>query len=501
MGDDEERRIDQLQTAADAAAGHIRNLYITFLLFGLYLAITVASTTHEQLLRSGPVELPIVNVKVPLFGFYWIAPALYVLLHFNLLVQLALLANKLHRLDEAIEQYVRVASQRVVRRDLLGHFAFSHMLIGRHHRASLRFFLRSMIVVSMVLLPIVILLFTQFRFLPYHSVTTAWAHRVLVVIDLLLVLLLWLKVRYPLDDFRTRPGHWLLHRVPALAGTILALSCSFSMAVPGETLINWLEASMGRDRYGWLFSLSVRKSSLVTAWPTMEQIEQFGEDTAWQNFGEPINLSLRDLRYGSFEGSIFTHANLSGADFRSADLADSDLIGADLIHTNFSGADLTRANLMGANLSDAKLIDATVISAILNDAELSNADLTGARLHSADLSGANFRGANLIDATLIGANLGNAKLVGADLTSAKLIDTNLEGANLTDSDLSGVNLRRANLTDANLNRATLTSADHLRGAMQICSTVMPDATRCNRDCPEEPSQDKSCPWFEKKEAR
>jgi hypothetical protein len=98
----ERARLDKLQDAANAASGHVRNVYLTFLLFGLYLAIIFRATTHEQLLRAGPVTLPLLNVELPLLGFYWVAPALFVLLHLNLLLELHLLAGKLHRLDQAI---------------------------------------------------------------------------------------------------------------------------------------------------------------------------------------------------------------------------------------------------------------------------------------------------------------------------------------------------------------------------------------------------------------
>ncbi len=105
-GDDLLARLNRLQDAANAASGDARNVYITFLLFGLYLAIIFGSTTHEQLLRESPVTLPLLGVGLPLFGFYWIAPALFVLLHLNLLLQFYLLSGKLHRLDDALEQSV-----------------------------------------------------------------------------------------------------------------------------------------------------------------------------------------------------------------------------------------------------------------------------------------------------------------------------------------------------------------------------------------------------------
>ena len=95
---DDTASIDKLQASADTAATQVGHLYVTFLLFGLYIAVAVGATTHEQLLRSAPVQLPLLNVHIPLFGFYWIAPFLFVLMHFNLLLQFHLLAQKLWRL-------------------------------------------------------------------------------------------------------------------------------------------------------------------------------------------------------------------------------------------------------------------------------------------------------------------------------------------------------------------------------------------------------------------
>lgn len=73
---DLDQRIDKLQGAVDSATGHVRNLYVAFLAFAAYLAVTIGGTTDEQLLRVGPVRLPVLNVELPLFAFFSIAPAL-----------------------------------------------------------------------------------------------------------------------------------------------------------------------------------------------------------------------------------------------------------------------------------------------------------------------------------------------------------------------------------------------------------------------------------------
>ncbi len=86
-----------LQTANDSAR-HVRNFYITFLLLALYISVIVWSTTDEMLLRISPVTLPLLNLKLPIKGFYAFAPYLFLITHFNLLMQLNLLASMLHRL-------------------------------------------------------------------------------------------------------------------------------------------------------------------------------------------------------------------------------------------------------------------------------------------------------------------------------------------------------------------------------------------------------------------
>lgn len=126
---DLDARLNTLRDAANTASQHARNVYVTFLLFGLYLAIIFGSTTHEQLLRESPVTLPLLNVGLPLVGFYWVAPALFVLLHLNLLLQLILLAGKLHRLNEAIAQIGGEERQKDERAKLFP-FPFTQMLGG-----------------------------------------------------------------------------------------------------------------------------------------------------------------------------------------------------------------------------------------------------------------------------------------------------------------------------------------------------------------------------------
>src|SRR5262249_14012281 len=98
-------RAERLRGAADEAARQVHNFYITFLLLGTYIAVIIGSTTDVQLLKVSPVTLPLLNVQLPIVGFYVFVPWLLLLLYFNLLLHLTLLAQKLHRFNAVLAAF------------------------------------------------------------------------------------------------------------------------------------------------------------------------------------------------------------------------------------------------------------------------------------------------------------------------------------------------------------------------------------------------------------
>jgi hypothetical protein len=73
--------VDRLRSAADAAANDAESSYLRFAIFGLYLAVVVGATTHEELLKGSVVTMPGLGVGLPIMGFYVLVPALFVLMH------------------------------------------------------------------------------------------------------------------------------------------------------------------------------------------------------------------------------------------------------------------------------------------------------------------------------------------------------------------------------------------------------------------------------------
>jgi uncharacterized protein YjbI with pentapeptide repeats len=208
-------------------------------------------------------------------------------------------------------------------------------------------------------------------------------------------------------------------------------------------------------------NLVVRETNLVSNWPTQAQIDQYGEDLAWQNFGMAPSLRGRDLRYADLSLSIFVRGDFIDANLQRAELREVNLQDADLVGVNFQEAFIRDANLRGATARGANLVGASLRGSNLQDADLSYANLQGAEVNEANL-----QSASLWNAYLQGANLGDADLRGADLSEASL-----QGAALGRADLRGANFRDAELQGAYLVAAKLDGAVFSCGPFGGCANL------------------------------
>jgi hypothetical protein len=132
--------VERLRESASNTGQHVRTVYLTFLLLCTYIGVIIGSTIDVQLLRVEPVTLPLLNVQIPIVGFYSFVPWLLVFLHFNLLLQLYLLSRTLHRLNGAVENLKNPVDQAELRARLFP-FHFSHLLAGRHKSRIVRLLL------------------------------------------------------------------------------------------------------------------------------------------------------------------------------------------------------------------------------------------------------------------------------------------------------------------------------------------------------------------------
>jgi len=183
--------LNELRESANEAGKLVRAAYLTVLAVGTYLAIAIGSTTDLMLIKGADIKLPLIDVGLPIRGFYLIAPFLFVLLHLNLLVQIKILSGKLWDLDRCIraQRWTRV-QERLERRKVYS-FLFSHYLIGDEDGIFTRFMLAAINTMSLIVLPVIILMWALIRFLPYHDDIVTWANRIAVIVDLTVVAIIW----------------------------------------------------------------------------------------------------------------------------------------------------------------------------------------------------------------------------------------------------------------------------------------------------------------------
>ncbi len=493
--------------------------WVLFLAMMVYLMVAVAGVTHRDLLLETPVELPILQVKIQLTQFFEFAPIVLVLLHMGVVAQLVLLARKVLEFDQSIRLLETTEKRTHPLRLELHNFFFVQAVAGPHRSRVLGTFLHGLSWLTLVILPVVLILFIQVSFLPYHDVQITWVHRVALVADVIMLVAIGIflsraETSFFAAFFRASASNPITVILTTIVLALVTLFSFFSATVPDEMLDRVTHKVLKRNAgagtaEGFVIPfikgrddgslLGVFRRNLVV---TDTDLVVDKDVTP----GEPsLKLRGRDLRYAQLDRSDLhqadltsarlDHARLAGADLRGITLQCPDLgttrlkggaaanpLCASAQGADFSKARLDEARLSGSDLTGAVLAYASLTAADLTDARLVGADLANAKLDRADLSGGiDAQGASFLVASLVGADLNGARLQGADFTFAQmqaavLTQTRLEGAKLRNVDLEGASLAEANLMGANLSGARVDGAD-LHGA-SIWSTEppMPDAS-------------------------
>ncbi len=139
-------------------------------------------------------------------------------------------------------------------------------------------------------------------------------------------------------------------------------------------------------------------------------------------------------------------------------LGGADLARASMVNAHLVGLDLRASNLEGATLRFAELEGAFMDRARLSGANLASARLPGASLVAARLERAAFISADLREAELRGARMEAANLSNADLSYASLSAIRMTEGSLRSADLWHANLRAARIFDSDVGRARFAGA-------------------------------------------
>ena len=163
MAEPDTKELDALLASLNGSAERFQTLWFSFLGLTLYLAIAALATTHRNLLLGEPQTLPILNIKVELLPFYVIAPLLYLVFHFYLLMMLLLLARTAAPFERELRATLPFEADKEHYRAQVENALFLQLLIGmREERAGFNSLLLSSIaLITIVLAPLVTLILMQ----------------------------------------------------------------------------------------------------------------------------------------------------------------------------------------------------------------------------------------------------------------------------------------------------------------------------------------------------
>jgi hypothetical protein len=156
--------LEALRSALVDAASVSAGLWFSYLFVMLYLLIAVGSVTHRDLLLESPVKLPFLGVDLPLTGFFWLGPALFLILHAYVLIHFVLLASKVGVFHTELQAQVADEDVRARLRRQLPSNIFVQFLAGPREvrEGVMGFMLRSIAQISLVVGPVLLLVFFSF---------------------------------------------------------------------------------------------------------------------------------------------------------------------------------------------------------------------------------------------------------------------------------------------------------------------------------------------------
>jgi uncharacterized protein YjbI with pentapeptide repeats len=472
--------LEELDKIVENSSEKNRNFFIAYLGLLIYVQAIVFSTTDLQLLVSTEgLRLPIIDLNVPLVGFYVVVPIFVIALHFNFLQNLESHHYKLMRWREA-------HPDGQVPRSRIQPFLFDYAELERGSllepwvRAA-----NTLLVLNFApfTLGLLLLRYTDRQ----DGWVTAW-HWVAFFFDTYLV---W-KLRLAFDRNRSpdrpppRRSYWRdipRHGLRGAFGLFLLFETGLTAAtawLPSEAFVEHVlpfarsTEALEREIAQGLLSFAKDWKLELPAWLT-EFLGTFkdGEDTRLASWVLPrIAIDPNEKVWTPDEKALATEARLAGetdwakhfnqqghgflpSSPKPANLRMVRLPSQHLPRAQLEQAKLEGAFLVGIELQSADLVRAQLRAANLNQAQLQAADLSFAQLQAANLSFAQLQAATLTGAELQATILLGGQLQAASLREAQLQAANLFGAQLQAADLFGAQLQAATLREAHLDAANL----------------------------------------------
>ena len=178
--------------AANEGSTLLQVLYSAFLIYLVVVSALVLSTTHKQLFLDSPIGVSLgqsLQIKTSLFFLFF--PLILLYLHFQLLWQMNFVSLKLRKLAcETDKGREPLSSQHEIRLRL-SNLVLTHAIVDDSYLSKLA---RLVLTITLGLAPPLLLLYAQIVFLPYHSESITWTHRIVLLADVLLLATVWPRI-------------------------------------------------------------------------------------------------------------------------------------------------------------------------------------------------------------------------------------------------------------------------------------------------------------------
>ncbi len=434
---------------------HSRNRLLFFVLFAVYNLLAILGTTDKMLFMGQGVEMPLLNIELPLLAFYVSMPVFLVALQFNLLF-----TYRKHR--EFLLEAER--DDPVLVKKALPWGLYESALLERRSVVGMVVY-GSMMALLYLLAPLVLFAF-WFRFADYQSLLITNLHLFLLLASVLTPIFFFrglFRNEKTIQPFKVSTK--ILIFLFLYGGVYYHITVIIPITQKNVDLKQLTLLSREWKKIEWFLPRIILQGELLVE--ADKNLLEMVRETEEKNSQElepllyylpPKNYSRRNFRLAELVSCVLPRANFSQAKLQQSNLQDSELQEANFENAKLQQANLENTELQNVNFHKAKLQESNLHRAELQDANLNKAQLQRASLHSAELQGADLSEAQLQDTNFYRAQLQEADLSEAQLQGANLYFTWLKRANLVDAQLQGANLDSAQLRKASLRSAQLQGA-------------------------------------------
>ncbi|MBF0569004.1 MAG: pentapeptide repeat-containing protein [Nitrospirae bacterium] len=285
---------------------------------------------------SSKIKLPVLNSEIPILDFYKFTPWVVLIFHLYLLINLFLHTTK----------YTRWLDAGNNNPSYLATFVFNYSYKNVYNKI-ITLIINFIIMVLYYFLPILTLIWTAYKFLPYHDKTITLINDIIITFDgLMSVYVYWHITKL----FQVHRLKYLI--IVSIISLCLILGSWYIISIPKNN-DNPLGIKFHRSLVIIDKPISYTEVSDIIIAHYLRDNKTKAD--ALRGQAEKLDLNGRDLSYSNFADSIFIKTELIGANLHGAVLYGANLQGAVLDSANLQGADLSSANLQGADLSSANL--------------------------------------------------------------------------------------------------------------------------------------------------